>query len=689
MPPTRQLTAIMFTDIQGYTATMQHDEELAIKIRDRHRKIFNSTTGKFHGKALQYFGDGTLSTFVSAIDAVNCAMEMQMAFQKDPVIPVRIGIHLGDVVLKEDEIIGDGVNVASRIESLAVPGSVFISDKVYDEIKNQSSIKAQSLRTFELKNVDKPIEVFAISNKGFIIPKVEDIDGKTKDDNCVVLTPEEKKQLESRKKLPGWILYSIIGFLILITSYFIYQSSDFFKSEIDLLDKSIAVLAFKNMSNDPSQEYFSDGISEEILNSLAKVEGLDVVGRTSSFSFKGKGEDIQMIGDKLGVSLVLEGSVRKYKNNVRITAQLINANNGFHIWSEQYDRELNDVFTIQEEIASNIVNMLKLTILNFNDPKPPTDNMKAYDYYLKGKYYLIRGIEGNIKAMEYFQKAIELDPEFALAYAGIGDAYIDYSVNGIISNSEAYLEVRKAALKSISLDDKQPYGHIVLAQVYLYYDWNWEAAKSEYLKAVELGHPDPDYFITFYEALLYGNYAIAIRDSKKILERNPLALQAHMHLGYCYLMDKQYENAIASFKHTLKLDSSYTEAHRMIGRTFRVLGRYDESLIELNKTLVMTNGKGPALYEIIITLARSGRMTEANLKLDELLMSLEGQYIDPGNLAGVYANLGRFDETFRLLETCLEERNEILIYMKILTRFDLIRDDPRYKKIIERMNFPN
>ena len=194
MPQTRQLTAIMFTDIQGYTAMMQRDEELAINIRNRHRKIFNSTTKKFNGKILQYFGDGTLSTFKSAIDAVKCAIEMQMAFQKEPVIPVRIGIHLGDIVLQEDEIIGDGVNVASRIESLAVAGSVFISDKVYAEIKNQSSIETQSLKTFELKNVDKPIEVFAISNKGLIIPNADDIVGKTKDTKPVSLKTEEKKQ---------------------------------------------------------------------------------------------------------------------------------------------------------------------------------------------------------------------------------------------------------------------------------------------------------------------------------------------------------------------------------------------------------------------------------------------------------------------------------------------------------------
>ena len=688
MSHTRQLVAIMFTDIQGYTAMMQRDEALTIKIRERHRKIFNYTTEEFNGKIVQYFGDGTLSTFTSAIDAVKCAMEMQMAFQKEPVIPVRIGIHLGDIVYTEDDIIGDGVNVASRIESLAVPGSVFISDKVYDEIKNQSSIETISLKTFELKNVDRPIEVFAISNKGLIIPNANEITGKTKDTKSNSIKSEEKKQHEDRKKKLNWILYSLIGLIVLVAAYFIYQNSDLFEPKIDDLDKSIAVLAFENMSNDPNQEYFSDGISEEILNSLVKVKGLKVAGRTSSFSFKGKDMDIQTIGNELGVSLILDGSVRRSENSVRITVQLINATNGFHIWSEKYDQELKDIFSIQEEIAMNIMDMLKITVLRPKDKSQPTNSLQAYDYYLKGKYHINRDIDGIKKAMEYFQKAIDLDSEFALAYVGKGEAYINHSLSGIMPNSVAFMEARKAALKSIALDDKLPYGHIVLASVYLFYDWNWEAAKSEYLKAVELGHPDPANFITLYEALLYGNYDIAIRDAKKIVERNPLALFDHLHLGYCYLMDKQYDNALASFKYTLKLDSSYNVGHRMIGRTYRIMGRYDESLIELNKALEMTDAKGPTLYEIIITLARSGRMAEANLKLNELLKSPEGQYIDPGNLAGIYANLGRFDETFSLLETCFEERNEILIYLKILTRFDLIRDDPRYKKIIERMNFP-
>ncbi|MEE9461673.1 MAG: adenylate/guanylate cyclase domain-containing protein, partial [Bacteroidales bacterium] len=192
MTRSRQLAAIMFTDIEGYTSLMQHNEEKAIQVRDKHRQIFNSITEKYKGRILQYYGDGTLSIFDSAIDAVKCGIEMQLGFQKDPAIPVRIGIHTGDIIFSEEEIIGDGVNVASRIESLAVPGSVFISDKVYDEIKNQESIKTSMLKTFKLKNVEKPIEVYAISNVGLIVPKSEDIKGKTDTDFSSV--PEKHEQ---------------------------------------------------------------------------------------------------------------------------------------------------------------------------------------------------------------------------------------------------------------------------------------------------------------------------------------------------------------------------------------------------------------------------------------------------------------------------------------------------------------
>ena len=268
--------------------------------------MLDNTLEKYHGKILQYYGDGSLSIFKSAIDAVNCAINIQQQLLQNPKVDLRIGIHTGDVSVEDESIYGDGVNIASRIESLAVSGSVFISEKVYDEIKNQEHVQAKELGFFELKNVKLPVRVYAITNDGMVVPTRGELTGKT-------------KQPSNR----------------------------------------LAVLPFVNMSADPENEYFSDGITEELLNALTKVEGLQVTSRTSVFAFKGKNDDVRDIAIKLNVDKILEGSVRKSGNRVRITAQLINAADGYHLWSENYDRDLTDIFEVQDEISGIIANKLR------------------------------------------------------------------------------------------------------------------------------------------------------------------------------------------------------------------------------------------------------------------------------------------------------------------------------------------
>ncbi|HLG39861.1 MAG TPA: adenylate/guanylate cyclase domain-containing protein, partial [Chitinophagaceae bacterium] len=301
----RQLAAIMFADMTGYTAMMQDDEKKAKTLRDRQRHVLETLIPAHNGKIIQYFGDGTLSVFSSATDAVKCAIKIQDELQKEPKVLLRIGLHSGDISYDKEGVYGDSVNLASRIEALSVPGAVLISDKVFDEVKNQSDIKTTALGKFNLKNVKRQVEVYAVANEGLIIP-----------------TPAQTGVKAGA-------------------------------------EKSIAVLPFVNMSTDPENEYFSDGISEEILNALTKVEGLQVTARTSSFSFKGKNEDVRQIGNKLGVATVLEGSVRKAGKKIRITAQLINTTDGYHIWSENYDSDLEDIFEVQDEISLKIVNRLK------------------------------------------------------------------------------------------------------------------------------------------------------------------------------------------------------------------------------------------------------------------------------------------------------------------------------------------
>ncbi|HEX5652000.1 MAG TPA: adenylate/guanylate cyclase domain-containing protein, partial [Chitinophagaceae bacterium] len=334
----RQLAAILFADMTGYTALMQENEQLARLKRKRLKEVLEQAISEYRGKILQYYGDGSLSIFNSAIDSVSAAIHIQQALQLDPKVELRIGIHTGDVIIEEDTIYGDGVNLASRIESLAVPGGIFISEKVFDEIKNQDSIKTRELGFFELKNVKQPVRIFAVANEGLVVPGREELRGKTKQ--------------------PG---------------------------------NRLAVLPFVNMSADPENEYFSDGITEELLNALTRVEGLQVTSRTSAFAFKGKQDDIRDIAIRLNVDKVLEGSVRKAGNRVRITAQLINAADGYHVWSENYDRDLTDIFEVQDEISAIIANKLRENLAMAQQAehlvKKPVQNITAYTYYLKALHF--------------------------------------------------------------------------------------------------------------------------------------------------------------------------------------------------------------------------------------------------------------------------------------------------------------
>jgi len=678
MTRSRQLAAIMFTDIEGYTTLMQQNEGEAIQARNKHRLIFNSITEKHNGKILQYYGDGTLSIFNSAIDAVKCGIEMQLGFQKDPAIPVRIGIHTGDIVFSDEEIIGDSVNVASRIESLSVPGSVFISDKVYDEIKNQEFVKTSLLKTFKLKNIEKPIAVYAISNVGLIVPKSEDIRGKTEDNHSSLPEKQRKPDSKTRNRVSLAItITTIIAVLIFIYMKFYTISGPSLEKE----EKSIAVLAFANMSGDPEQEYFSDGISEEILNSLVNVAGLKVAGRTSAFSFKGKDEDIRIIGKKLNVKMVLEGSVRKAGNQVRITAQLINVEDGFHIFSETYDREIEDIFAVQKDIANRIVEKLRLQVQEKSRNEGRTQNMEAYELYLKGSFFFKKGFEDTKKAMGYFQKAVVLDPDYSAAHAFIGETYLHYAGYNYMSSADAYPKSRTAAQKAISLNEQEPRAHKVLAYIHLFYDWDWEAASSEYKSALQYGLPEQNELITYIDIFLNKDYDRAIRVSEQMLESDPLHVISHWQLGICNLFAEKFEEALISFDNALELDPNYSDAHHWKGVALAYLGKFEEALLSLEKALEITQGQGLANLDILAVKILMGNT-------DEVLQIIKSrEYIDPGDAARLYTLLGMPDEAIFWLEKAYRERSAMMVTLKNFWVWDPLRDDPRFIEIYNRMNF--
>lgn len=662
MPTTRQLAAILFADIQGYTALMQDDEVKAIIVRDKFQKALTNEIKPHNGRIIQLNGDGALCIFKSAIEAIRAAIEIQKQMRGEPSVPLRIGIHSGDVVTEGKNVYGDGVNVASRIESFAVPGSVFISGKVYDEIRNHKDIEAVSLGKFELKNVSEPMEIFAISNAGLIVPKKEKLEGKGKG----------KKTSTSRR----WLLP--VGFLIVLLSVAAYLK---FFSASPVIDKSIAVLPFVDMSANHDQEYFGDGLSEELLDHLSQIPELKVISRTSSFSFKGKEIDLRVIGEKLGVAHILEGSVRKDKNKIRITAQLIKARDGTHLWSETYDRNLDDIFNVQDEISRAVVQQLKATILNDTTVKSLKRNPEAYNLMLQGKYFLALGDdESIIKGIGFFNQGLALDSDNAQLRASLANAWQNMAGSEYISMTEGIAKARAEAERAIALDDHLPDGYLARGRIKQVYDWDWMGAEADYQKAFEL---DPENANVIHRkaslARTLGKFDEAISLFHKAINTDPVNTGHYSSLGIALVNARQFEEAKRQFRKVLELNPDYRSTHIFIGCIYIFQEKPDSALMEIQHE---TDETWRACYLPLANYA-NGRKAEADKGLQDFIAQHQVDW--SYQIAQNYAWRGDADKTFYWLERAYIQSDSGLPEMYGDPIFDKIKNDPRYLVFMKKM----
>jgi adenylate cyclase len=637
----RQLAAIMFSDMSGYTALMQQNEQSAKDKIRRLKEVLETSVSGHHGKIIQYYGDGALSIFNSAVDGVNCAVEVQQILQQGPKVELRIGIHTGDISIEDEAVYGDGVNIASRIESLAVPGSIFISEKVFDEIKNRKNLTALEMGYFELKNVIKPVRIFAIDNKGLVVPNRDALKGKT-------------QQPVNR----------------------------------------LAVLPFVNMSADPENEYFSDGITEELLNAFTKVDGLQVTSRTSAFAFKGKNTDIRDIGIQLNVDRILEGSVRRAGNRVRISAQLINAADGYHIWSENYDRDLTDIFNVQDEISSIIANKCRenLTAKKHEEKlvKVPTQNLEAYTLFLKGLHFHNKITPKNTKkAIECFEKAITLEPDYAYAYAMAATGYAFLGATGQMHPKEAFEIVHRYSDKAIKLNPSLATGYSAKGAAYLLYDWKWKEAYEYLIKAVEL---------------------------------NPATTEAHQLLSLYYLSTGQKPDAVAIMEKALEADPISPIVNQYLAQTYICAGRTDEAIILLNRLLELYPNmravmealgysiglkgdwkKAVEIFEEIHRLIKNplkglaplgcayGHIGQVEKALECISKIEQRQVEEPEtvldiDLAMIWWTLGEKDKAFHHLFQCVEKRLGVVAILINHPLYKGLSDDHRYQLLKEKLN---
>ena len=645
MSERRQLAVIMFADIAGYTAMMQKDEDIAlIKLVFFKENLFTHIK-EFKGEIIQFYGDGCLSVFSSSVNAVRCAKILQENFREKPFVPVRIGIHLGDVLFKEGNIFGDCVNVASRIESMGIPGAILMSDAIKKQVNNKAEFHLTSLGNFEFKNVEEAMEVFALTNQGFAVPSPDIVNGKFK---------------ENKNK------------------------------------KSVAVMPFVNMSNDTEQEYFSDGMAEEILNSLSHLKELKVAGRVSSFQFKGKNATLHEVGEKLGVKTVLEGSVRKQGNRLRITAQLINVDDGYQLWSERYDREMTDIFSIQDEIALSITEALKMTLLKKDRDmitKSHTQNPTAYELYLKGRFHLNRRGTSILTGMQYFQKAVEIDPEFALPHVGFADANLLMATYGLAPPKLVLPKAKFAAERALELDPSLCEPYCSLGYYYTTFEWNWVEAKKNYLKSLEI---NPRYVQAHswygwnYLSWVEGNFNEAEKHGQALIKLEPLSATFYGSYSLILHTAGKLKEALAICQMGIELDANTFLCRLNEGYIYLAMKEYEAAISSFESAVNISNRHHFAVNGLIWTYCLIDEFEKATVLMNEIKERSLKEYITNTFTALSAAYLNNLDEAFDYLEKAYQDRDPVLLALKY-ERWgtEALRNDPRFQNILDRIGFPN
>ena len=587
----RKLTAILSADVKGYSRLMGEDEKATVRTLNMYKEVMTALIQHHHGRVVDAVGDNVLAEFASVVDAVECGVEIQKELKtRNGELPenrrmeFRIGVNLGDVIEEGEQIYGDGVNIAARLESLAEAGGICISGTAYDQVENKLGLGYQFLGEQTVKNIAKPVRVYKVLTEP----------------GAVVRVAAEKKAKPRKWQRTALI---VVAILILVAAAFTIwkfyirptaplEVASKEKMAFPLPDKpSIAVLPFMNMSGDSELEHFSDGITEEIITALSKTPKIFVIARQSTFAYKGKPVKIRQVAEELGVRYVLEGSVRKATDRLRITAQLIDALTGHHLWAERYDREPKDIFVLQDEITLKILNSLHVKLTGGEQDRvygKGTNNLEAYIKVLQGRDYFWRlNRESNILAKKLFEEAITLDPKYPAPYWLLGmthimDTWFDWGKSKEDSLSRAI----ELAQKTISLNDLDSNAHGLLGAAYR----------------------------------LKGNHDKAIAEGKRAVELDPNSADAHVWLGIALNYADRAEEAIPLFEKAIRLNPfAHTWYFLHLGHSYRLLGRYDEAIAVYQKAIQLSPKNLIAHLGLTCSYSLSGSDEKARAHAAEVL----------------------------------------------------------------------
>jgi adenylate cyclase len=581
----RKLTTILSADVVGYSRLMEDNEEATIQTLNTYRDSITALIEQHRGRLVDMTGDNLMTEFSSVVDAVKFAVETQKEISKrNADLPenrrmlFRIGVNLGDIVEEGDRIYGDGVNIAARLEGLSEGGGICISGTVYDQLKNKLELGYQYLGEHSVKNIEAPVRVYKVLMEPEAVGKIIGEKRKTKRWMAVAVAVV--------------ILIGLAGGYLYIEQSKQIEAASIKKMAFQLPGKpSIAVLPFDNMSGDPEQEYFSDGMTEEIITALSKVPYLFVIARNSTFSYKGKPVKICQVAEDLGVRYVLEGSFRRAGDRVRVTAQLIDAIKGHHLWAERYERELKDIFALQDEITKKVLWALEVKLTKGEQAtthRKVTENLKAYLKALQAIGYLNRmNIEGNFLARQMAEEANAIDPEYARPYRVLAFTHVMDIIYGTSKSPKSSMEqAYELAQKAISLDDADPCSHEALSFIYLMKRQH-DRAIAEADRAIALDPNGADAHYRLGQALIYaGRPKEATAPLEKAIRTNPIAPAMYfLNLGRAYRDMGSYEEAIAELRKAINRAPDSSICHFELAATYSLAGRSEEAKDEVAEDL--------------------------------------------------------------------------------------------------------
>jgi len=628
----------MFTDVVGYTSMSSRDEGSALGLLGRYRTVLNSVFPKHEGRVVKTMGDGFLVEFASAVEAVDCAVEIQAQMGRfnssladEQKVLVRIGIHVGDVVHADGDVLGDAVNVASRVESLAEPGGICVTRQVVDQVEGKVKWNLEPMGTRELRNLPNPVEVFAIG-------------------------PEPPGQQEKMLSSDG---------------------------------HRIAILPFSNLSPDPNDRYFADGMTEELIATLSKIPNLSVISRASAMRYRDTSLPLRKVGNELGVGAILEGSVRKSGNRVRIAAELIDVSADKYVWSQSFDRDLTDIFAVQGEIAKQVADGLKVQLLSSERARlgeRQTRSMDAYNLYLKGRYFWNERTEGAVrKAIGYFEGALKADPHFVKAYTGLADSYLILANYGWMPPAEAGRRAKEYALKALELDDVMAEAHASLGLIYANHDWDFEKAENELRRAIEL---NPSYASAYHwHAAVYmymGRGKESLEMIGKALQLDPYSIVIRQALGVGLLNDGRLDEAMKELGKVAEDSPRLSSVHFWLMMTHLARSEYQEAIEEGRKEVEADPHDEGAKLDLAFIYSEAGNKQEAAHITDDVL-ARKDVYYSPCSVGIALLSLGREKEGAEWLERACSERDGSLLYFRSLPTYDKFRTYSGWTELERRM----